>query len=252
MRSARCVAPVPRPGKLGGQVVTIFQSNVFDAWPAPFDTAGASPPQAANPAASVPVPNPANRSLRFIITPGSQDDDYFTPHAPTSNPRTPALHSAHAEISVFTATVIGLLQRVTDAEVRVNGSVIASIGAGLVVLVGVVRDDDERDAERLAERLVGYRVFADDEGRMNRSLRDAGGGLLAVPQFTLAADTKRGRRPSFGRAAEPARGRALFEHFCRAVQDAGVAIRTGEFGADMQVQLTNDGPVTFWLSTRGG
>ena len=146
--------------------------------------------------------------------------------------------------------MIGLLQRVTEASVSVGGERIAEIGPGLLVLVGVVRGDGEADAERLAERLAGYRVFPDGDGRMNRSLADTGGGLLAVPQFTLAADTGKGRRPSLGRAAPPDDGRRLFEHFCDAVAGAGISLQRGEFGANMQVQLINDGPVTFWLSTR--
>lgn len=146
--------------------------------------------------------------------------------------------------------MIGLLQRVTDASVHVDGTCIGRIEAGLLVLVGVVRDDIDSDATRLAERLATYRVFPDDEDRMNRSLIDSGGAMLAVPQFTLAADTGRGRRPSFGHAAAPDEGQRLFEVFCASVRSLGVPLETGEFGADMKVQLTNDGPVTFWLSTR--
>ncbi|MEO0615631.1 MAG: D-aminoacyl-tRNA deacylase [Pseudomonadota bacterium] len=146
--------------------------------------------------------------------------------------------------------MIGLLQRVTDAAVHVDGTCIGRIDAGLLVLVGVVQGDIDSDATRLAERLATYRVFPDEEDRMNRSLVDTGGAMLAVPQFTLAADTGRGRRPSFGRAAAPDEGQRLFQVFCGAVGDLGVPLETGEFGADMKVQLTNDGPVTFWLSTR--
>lgn len=133
---------------------------------------------------------------------------------------------------------------------HVDGTCIGRIDAGLLVLVGVVQGDIDSDATRLAERLATYRVFPDEEDRMNRSLVDTGGAMLAVPQFTLAADTGRGRRPSFGRAAAPDEGQRLFEVFCGAVGDLGVPLETGEFGADMKVQLTNDGPVTFWLSTR--
>ena len=146
--------------------------------------------------------------------------------------------------------MIGLLQRVTDANVHVDGTCIGRIDAGLLVLVGVVREDVDSDATRLAERLTTYRVFPDDEARMNRSLIDSGGAMLAVPQFTLAADTGRGRRPSFGHAAAPDEGQRLFEVFCTSVRALGVPLETGEFGADMKVKLTNDGPVTFWLSTR--
>ena len=147
--------------------------------------------------------------------------------------------------------MIGLIQRVTRASVTVAGSNIGEIGSGLLVLVGVERDDDEPAAARLAERIVDYRVFPDAAGRMNLGLRESGGGLLAVPQFTLAADTGRGRRPSFTRAADPETGRRLFSAFCDRVQSLGIAPQTGEFGADMQVELINDGPVTFWLQTHG-
>lgn len=133
---------------------------------------------------------------------------------------------------------------------RVAGEDIATVGAGLLALVGVERGDGEAEAQRLAERVVGYRVFADGQGKMNLSLKDVGGELLAVPQFTLAADTDSGRRPSFSAAAQPDEGRRLFEAFAL---HAGkrVAVRTGRFGADMQVSLVNDGPVTFWLRVAG-
>lgn len=144
--------------------------------------------------------------------------------------------------------MIGLLQRVTEAAVIIGGAEIARIGPGLVVLVAVERGDDESTAERLLDRLLNYRVFADAEGRMNLSVTDAGGSLLLVPQFTLAADTRKGLRPSFAPAAPPELGRALFE---RVVAHAGAVlpgkIATGRFGAHMQVSLVNDGPVTFWL-----
>jgi D-tyrosyl-tRNA(Tyr) deacylase len=143
--------------------------------------------------------------------------------------------------------VIGLLQRVTHASVAVDGHEIARIARGLLVLVGVERGDTAGGAQRLAERLVGYRVFADDAGRMNRSVRDVDGALLLVPQFTLAADTDSGMRPSFSTAAPPAEGEALFEELVARVALLGVATARGRFGADMQVALTNDGPVTFWL-----
>ena len=143
--------------------------------------------------------------------------------------------------------MIGLLQRVSRASVACDGVEIACIGTGLLVLVGVVRGDDESNAERLVERLLGYRVFPDDDGRMNRSLRDVGGGLLLVPQFTLAADTARGTRASFTPAAAPADGARLFEHLVARAGEAWPDTRCGRFGADMQVSLTNDGPVTFVL-----
>jgi D-tyrosyl-tRNA(Tyr) deacylase len=143
--------------------------------------------------------------------------------------------------------MIGLIQRVTQAEVSVDGESIARIDRGLLVLVGVERGDRSAEAQRLAERLVGYRVFADEAGRMNLAVRDVGGSLLLVPQFTLAADTSGGTRPGFSRAAEPAVGEALFQELSAAVQATGVPCTTGRFGAYMQVALTNDGPVTFWL-----
>ena len=144
--------------------------------------------------------------------------------------------------------VIGLLQRVSEARVSVAGEVIAAIGQGLLVLVGVQRGDSERHAARLAERLVGYRVFADAAGKMNRSVADVGGSVLLVPQFTLAADTRSGTRAGFSTAAAPADGERLFESLVREVAATGVAHQCGKFGADMQVALINDGPVTFWLA----
>jgi len=143
--------------------------------------------------------------------------------------------------------MIALLQRVSEARVRVDGQDIASIGAGVLVLVGVERDDSEAAADRLAERLVAYRVFADEADRMNLSVRDVGGSVLLVPQFTLAADTSGGLRPSFSSAAPPARAAELFERLAERVRASGVPLECGRFGANMQVTLTNDGPVTFWL-----
>lgn len=143
--------------------------------------------------------------------------------------------------------MIGLLQRVTNASVSVDGEVIGQIGRGLLVLVGVEKEDTETQAERLLERLLGYRVFPDDEDRMNLSLKDISGGLLLVPQFTLAADTRKGMRPSFSSAASPDRGRQLFDQLIKLAESMHQDVATGQFGADMQVSLTNDGPVTFWL-----
>lgn len=143
--------------------------------------------------------------------------------------------------------MIGLLQRVTAASVRVEGELVARIDHGLVVLVGVTREDAEANAEKLASRLLGYRVFADDTGRMNRSVLDVGGGLIVVPQFTLAADTQGGTRASFTTAAEPGRASVLFDHLVAGLRRSLPAVQTGRFGADMQVALVNDGPVTFWL-----
>ena len=143
--------------------------------------------------------------------------------------------------------MIALIQRVSQANVAVAGEVIAEIGRGLLVLVGVARGDSELEAERLAERVLRYRVFADSEGRMNLSVREVGGAVLLVPQFTLTADTSGGLRPSFSTAAPPGLGAQLFAHFVERVRASGVSSACGRFGADMQVSLTNDGPVTFWL-----
>ena len=143
--------------------------------------------------------------------------------------------------------MIGLLQRVTRASVSVEGECIGEIGRGILVLVGVQKGDDEKRAERLLERLLGYRVFPDQAGRMNLSLRDIGGGLLLVPQFTLAADTRKGTRAGFSTAAPPEEGRRLFAHLLDAARRAHGEVASGRFGADMQVALVNDGPVTFWL-----
>ncbi|MBX6420345.1 MAG: D-tyrosyl-tRNA(Tyr) deacylase [Nevskia sp.] len=146
--------------------------------------------------------------------------------------------------------MIGLLQRVSEAAVEVGDRRVAAIERGLLVLVAVQREDREAQAERLLERLLDYRVFPDAQGRMNLSLRQVGGGLLLVPQFTLAADTARGHRASFTPAAEPARARALFEHLVGVARAAWPQTAAGVFGADMQVRLVNDGPVTFWLEAR--
>lgn len=144
--------------------------------------------------------------------------------------------------------MIGLLQRVSSARVDIDGRAVGEIPRGIVVLVGVERGDDELRAERLLERLLGYRVFPDDGGKMNRSLRDIGGGLLLVPQFTLAADTAKGMRASFTPAADPETGRRQFEYLVSAACRAYPLVAAGVFGADMQLTLTNDGPVTFWLT----
>ena len=143
--------------------------------------------------------------------------------------------------------MIGLLQRVSHANVVVEGAPVGAIERGLLVLVGVEKGDDRNTASRLLERLLGYRVFPDAAGKMNLSLRDIGGGLLLVPQFTLPADTHKGTRPSFSSAAPPELGKALFEHFVALARAQHTEVATGIFGADMKVSLTNDGPVTFWL-----
>lgn len=145
--------------------------------------------------------------------------------------------------------MIALLQRVSQARVTVDGEIISQIGPGLLVLVGVQKPDTEASAKRLLERLLIYRVFPDDEGKMNRSLADTAGGLLLVPQFTLAADTQKGTRPSFSSAAPPEQGRALFDFLAAEARQSHPTVQTGRFGADMQVALVNDGPVTFWLET---
>ena len=146
--------------------------------------------------------------------------------------------------------MIGLLQRVTRASVVVDGDITGAIEAGILVLVAVQPSDTEREAVRLAERLLTYRVFEDDTGRMNRSVLDLGLGILLVPQFTLAADTKKGTRASFTRAAEPAQGERLFAALVRACRERIDSVETGVFGANMQVSLVNDGPVTFWLEAQ--
>jgi D-tyrosyl-tRNA(Tyr) deacylase len=148
--------------------------------------------------------------------------------------------------------VIGLLQRVAQARVEVDGASVGSIGPGLMVLVCAERGDGQTEADRLLERVLGYRVFADAEGKMNLSLREVQGGLLLVPQFTLAADTHKGMRPSFTPAAPPADGERLFDYFVARARAAYAAVESGCFGAHMQVSLTNDGPVTIWLRIEPG
>lgn len=143
--------------------------------------------------------------------------------------------------------MIALLQRVSRAQVRVAGTSVGAIGAGVLALIGVQRDDGERQGLRLVERILAYRLFPDDEGRMNRSLSETGGGLLLVPQFTLAADTGRGNRASFSGAAAPDMGERLFEYVVQMARDAHDSVEIGRFGADMSVELVNEGPVTFWL-----
>ena len=143
--------------------------------------------------------------------------------------------------------MIGLLQRVSEASVTVDGDVTGAIGRGLMVLVCAEKGDTEREADALLGKLLTYRVFPDDAGKMNRSVTDVAGGLLLVPQFTLAADTRSGTRPSFSPAAAPEDGRRLFDHVVRQARERHGIVETGRFGADMKVALINDGPVTFWL-----
>jgi D-tyrosyl-tRNA(Tyr) deacylase len=146
--------------------------------------------------------------------------------------------------------MIALLQRVTRASVTVGQETTGAIGAGLLVLLCAERGDTEAGADALLSKLLGYRVFADDNGKMNRSVRDVAGGLLLVPQFTLAADTKSGTRPSFTPAAAPEDGLRLFDYAVAQARARHGSVETGRFGADMQVSLTNDGPVTFWLQVK--
>ena len=143
--------------------------------------------------------------------------------------------------------MIALIQRVSEASVVVNGKVAGEISRGILALIGVERGDAEQQADRLLERLLAYRIFPDAEGRMNRDLSEAGGGLLLVPQFTLAADTNRGNRPSFTPAAPPDQGERLFSYLADRARKKLAGVQTGIFGADMTVRLVNDGPVTFWL-----
>ncbi len=146
--------------------------------------------------------------------------------------------------------MIALIQRVTRAHVDVDGSTVGRIGPGLLALVAVQPDDGETQTQRMLERLLGYRVFADAEGRMNRSLSDTGGGLLLVSQFTLAADTRSGTRPGFSTAATPEAGRRWFERLVELAKIRHAPVEIGRFGAHMEVDLVNDGPVTFWLEAK--
>lgn len=143
--------------------------------------------------------------------------------------------------------MIGLLQRVSAASVDVDGQRIGQIDDGLLVLIGVERGDATAQADRLLERLLNYRVFSDPQGHMNLSVRDTEGGLLLVPQFTLAAETRKGNRPGFSTAASPELGRELFDHLAERAQTAHTPVARGRFGAEMRVSLVNEGPVTFWL-----
>ncbi len=143
----------------------------------------------------------------------------------------------------------GLIQRVRHARVEVAGEIVGAIDQGLLVLVGVEREDDQARADKLLHKLLNYRVFGDEQGKMNRSLKDIGGGLLLVSQFTLAADTRSGLRPSFSSAAPPAHGEALYDSRLARARDQHPEVACGRFGAEMQVHLVNDGPVTFLLES---
>lgn len=142
-----------------------------------------------------------------------------------------------------------LLQRVTEARVRVDGADIGQCGPGLLILVCAMTGDTEAQASKLATKVARLRIFTDDAGKMNRSISDIGGTALVISQFTLAADTSRGNRPGFSTAAPPAEGERLYESFAKALRAEGIPTETGQFGADMKVSLTNDGPVTIWLDT---
>lgn len=143
--------------------------------------------------------------------------------------------------------MIGLIQRVSTSRVEISQQTVAAIGQGICALIGVERQDTPAQADRLLERILTYRIFADADGRMNLSLVDIAGGLLLVPQFTLAADTHKGTRPGFSTAAPPEQGRELFDYLLGQAREKHPVVGAGEFGADMQVHLINDGPVTFWL-----
>ncbi|RUO20957.1 D-tyrosyl-tRNA(Tyr) deacylase [Aliidiomarina iranensis] len=144
--------------------------------------------------------------------------------------------------------MIALIQRVRSAQVDVNGAAVGKIGQGILVFLGVEKEDSTASAEQLARRVASYRIFADTNDKMNLDVRDINGEILVVSQFTLAADTRKGRRPSFSSAATPEQANALYEHFCASLRSHNIGVETGEFAADMQVSLVNDGPVTFHLS----
>ena len=143
--------------------------------------------------------------------------------------------------------MIALIQRVTDAKVDVAGQTVGQIKGGLLVLLGVEKGDDEKKCKRLAQRVLAYRIFADNEDKMNLNVQQAGGSLLVISQFTLAAETKKGNRPGFSNGAEPGEANRLYELFNKNCRTTGINVETGIFAADMQVSSTNDGPVTFWL-----
>ncbi|MCA7000948.1 D-aminoacyl-tRNA deacylase [Dickeya solani] len=143
--------------------------------------------------------------------------------------------------------MIALIQRVSGASVAVEGAIVGEIDHGLLVLLGVEQGDDEQKAARLCEKVIGYRIFSDDNGKMNLNVQQVGGSLLVVSQFTLAADTQKGMRPSFSRGAAPTEADRLYQYFVGQCRERGLATETGRFAADMKVSLVNDGPVTFWL-----
>ena len=140
-----------------------------------------------------------------------------------------------------------LLQRVSEAKVEVDGALIGQCGNGLMILVCAMQGDSEEQADKLAAKISKLRIFKDDDGKMNKSVTDIGGSILVVSQFTLSADTSRGNRPGFSTAEAPADGERLYVHFAQALRNLGLTVETGQFGADMQVSLVNDGPVTIWM-----
>lgn len=144
--------------------------------------------------------------------------------------------------------MIGLIQRVSEANVTVAGNVIGEIGKGMLVLLGVEKEDGDAEIEKLANKLCRYRMFSDEDGKMNLNVEQVRGEILVVSQFTLVADTQKGNRPGFSRGASPEHGQAIYEKFVQSLKDKGMVVATGEFGADMQVGLINDGPVTFQFS----
>jgi D-tyrosyl-tRNA(Tyr) deacylase len=147
--------------------------------------------------------------------------------------------------------VRAVVQRVSRAEVRVDGEVVGSIGPGFAILLGVGQDDDERVGEELARRLATVRMFADEAGRTNRSIHEIGGSALVVSQFTLYADVERGRRPGFSRTADPASARRIYEAFCASLAGQGVPVERGRFGEEMELELVNEGPFTLWWDVAG-
>jgi len=157
---------------------------------------------------------------------------------------------ASGRVYIYDATMRAVVQRVSRAEVRIEGRIAGQINQGFVILLGVATGDSEADAAHLVDRILGMRIFADDAGKMNLSIAQVNGALLVVSQFTLLADTNSGRRPSFTKAAPPTEARRLYEHFLSLARIRGVKVETGEFGATMEVDLVNDGPVTIILDTR--
>lgn len=143
--------------------------------------------------------------------------------------------------------MIALIQRVTQAKVEVKGQIVGQIGKGLLVLLGVEKEDDQAKADKLAEKVLNYRIFSDENDKMNLNVQQAGGSLLVVSQFTLAAETQKGMRPGFSNGAPPEMAENLYHYFVEQCKQQGLETQTGQFAADMQVTLTNDGPVTFWL-----